>query len=75
MIFCQKLNKEEEGLEYQPYPGELGKKIYTHISKIAWQEWLAKQIILINEYRLNLAETTAHAFLEKEMKLYFFNEE
>lgn len=73
-IFCAKLQREAEGLEAIPYPGELGKKIFEHISAEAWQQWLAQQIMLINEYRLNLSEPSAREFLAKEMDKYFFGE-
>ncbi len=73
-VFCIKLNQHAEGLDFAPYPGELGTKIYQQVSKEAWQQWLAKQIMLINEYRLNLAEATAREFLAKEMEQHFFGE-
>ena len=34
-IQCKHLNKEAEGLDFAPYPGELGKRIYHEISKEA----------------------------------------
>ena len=42
-VFCVKLNQDAEGLNFAPYPGELGKRIYDHISKAAWSQWLAHQ--------------------------------
>lgn len=72
MIFCNKLQKEAEGLDFPPYPGELGQKIYQHISKAAWQAWLAHQTMLINEYRLNLLDRKAREFLTKEMEKFLF---
>lgn len=73
-VHCIKLNQEAEGLDYQPYPGKLGARIYEQVSKEAWQQWLAKQIMLINEYRLNLSEPSAREFLAKEMEQHFFGE-
>lgn len=73
-IFCQKLQKEAESLDGPPYPGVLGQEIYAHISKEAWQLWVDKQTILINEYRLNLLDGQAREFLRKEMKKFLFNE-
>jgi Fe-S cluster biosynthesis and repair protein YggX len=32
MIDCVKLGKSAQGLNAQPYPGELGKKIYEQVS-------------------------------------------
>ena len=42
-VFCQKLQKEAEGLAFQLYPGEVGEKIFNNISKEAWQQWQHKQ--------------------------------
>ena len=35
-VFCIKLGKEAEGLDFPPYPGELGKRIYENVSKEAF---------------------------------------
>lgn len=61
-----------EGLDYAPYPGELGERIYNNVSKEAWARWLEHQKILINEYRLSPIEPEARKFLETEMEKYFF---
>ncbi len=74
IVNCIKLGKEAEGLDYPPYPGELGKKIYTNVSKEAWQLWIRHQTILINEYRLTPVEPKARKFLEEEMEKFFFGE-
>ncbi|MEN8133412.1 MAG: oxidative damage protection protein [Pseudomonadota bacterium] len=74
MVNCIKLGKEAAGLDYPPYPGELGKKIYTNVSKEAWQLWIRHQTILINEYRLTPVEPKARKFLEEEMEKFFFGE-
>ena len=58
-IQCTHLHKEGEGLDFAPYPGELGKRIYNEISKEAWQLWMKHQTMLVNENRLNLADARA----------------
>lgn len=73
-VLCKKLNIESEGLDFQPYPGELGQRIYDTISKAAWQQWLQHQTMLINEYRLNALEAKAREFLEAEMVKFLFGE-
>jgi Fe-S cluster biosynthesis and repair protein YggX len=55
-VKCIKLGTEAEGLDFPPYPGALGKRVYESVSKQAWQEWLRHQTMLINENRLNLAD-------------------
>ena len=72
-VFCQHLNKEADGLDFQLYPGELGKKIFDNISKEAWAEWQKKQTMLINENKLNMMEPTARQFLEQSMSAYLFD--
>lgn len=73
-VFCKKLGTEELGLEFPPFPGDLGKEIYNNISKHAWQMWLSHQTMLINEYRLNMLEPEAREFLVNEMKKFLFGE-
>lgn len=72
IIFCEKLKKESAGLDFPPYPGALGKRVFEHISKEAWQQWLGRQTMFINEYRLNLADLKARKMLEQEMENFLF---
>ena len=71
-IQCAKLKREADGLEFAPYPGALGEKIYESISQEAWQQWLKHQTMLINEYRLTPVEPQARKFLEEEMEKFLF---
>jgi len=74
VVHCVKLNREAEGLDRQPYPGELGKRIFGSVSKEAWQQWLRHQTMLINENRLSPMDPKARKFLEEQMEKYFFGE-
>lgn len=71
-IFCEKLQKNAPPLECPPFPGVLGEKIYHHISKPAWSQWVAHQTMLINECRLNTADPKARQFLKTEMEKFLF---
>lgn len=71
-VHCVYLNKEAPGLDFQLYPGEIGKKIYDSISKEAWGLWQAKQIMLINEKKLNMMNIEHRAFLEQQMCDFLF---
>jgi len=73
-VQCQVLGEELEGLAFQPYPGELGKRIYENISQQAWQKWLALQTMLINENRLSPINPEHRKYLEGQMEKYFFGE-
>ena len=71
-VFCEKLQCETEGLDRPPWPGELGQRIYEHIGREAWQQWLAYQTMLINENRLSPLDPKHRAFLEGEMEKFLF---
>ena len=73
-VHCIKLDKEAQGLDFPPYPGELGKRIYENVSKQAWNDWLRHQTMLVNENRLNLADARARQYLLRQMENHFFGE-
>jgi Fe-S cluster biosynthesis and repair protein YggX len=74
MVHCVKLGEEAEGLPRQPYPGDLGKRVFENVSKSAWADWLKHQTMLINENRLSPMDPKARKFLEEQMEQYFFGE-
>jgi Fe-S cluster biosynthesis and repair protein YggX len=71
-VHCIKLGREAEGLDTPPFPGEKGQEIFDKVSKQAWKDWLAKQTILINEYKLASFDPKARAFLAEERQKYLF---
>jgi Fe-S cluster biosynthesis and repair protein YggX len=71
-VHCVLLKEDAPGLDRPTDPGELGKRIYENVSKLAWQRWLKHQTMLINEYRLTPIEPKARKFLENEMQKFFF---
>jgi Fe-S cluster biosynthesis and repair protein YggX len=71
-VFCVLLQREAEGLDRPPYPGEMGQRIYAQVSKEAWQRWVEHQTMLINEYRLSTIEPKARKFLAEEMEKFLF---
>ena len=73
-IQCSYLKKQAEGLDFAPYPGDLGKRIYNEVSKEAWQLWLKHQTMLVNENRLNLADARARQYLARQMEQFLFGE-
>jgi Fe-S cluster biosynthesis and repair protein YggX len=72
MVQCIKLGREAEGMNFAPWPGELGKRVYAQVSKEAWAQWLAHQTMLINENRLSPLDPGTRKFIEMEMEKYFF---
>lgn len=73
-VRCVLLEQDAEGLDYAPYPGELGQRIFESVSKQAWQKWLGHQTMLINENRLTPIEPAARKFIEEEMEKFFFGD-
>ncbi|MCX8049603.1 MAG: oxidative damage protection protein [Methylohalobius sp.] len=71
-VKCVKLGIEAEGLDKPPFPGPEGQRIYQHVSKQAWQEWLKIQTMLINEHRLTVYEPEVKAFLAREREKFLF---
>ncbi|MEP6606041.1 MAG: oxidative damage protection protein [Nitrosospira sp.] len=72
LVKCIKLGCEAEGLDFQPYPGELGKRIFDNVSKEAWGGWIKHQTMLVNENRLNLSDIKARKYLAEQLEAYFF---
>lgn len=71
-VKCIRLGREAEGLDFAPYPGELGRRIFDNVSKEAWSEWIRHQTMLVNENRLNLADIKARRYLAEQLEAYFF---
>jgi Fe-S cluster biosynthesis and repair protein YggX len=74
MVQCLYLKKEAPGLDFAPYPGELGKRIYDNISKEAFEQWKKHQTMLVNENRLNLADARARQYLARQMERFLFGD-
>jgi len=71
-VNCIKLGREAEGLDFPPYPGDLGKRIFENVSREAWKAWLEHQKMLMNENRLNLADAATRKYLAEQMDAHFF---
>ncbi len=74
MVQCVKLKREAQGLDFPPYPGELGTRIWQSISKEAWESWMQTQTRLVNENRLNLADARARKYLAQQMEKFLFED-
>ena len=74
MVQCAKLNKEAEGLDRQPYPNDLGKRIFENISKEAWKAWVGHSTMLVNEYRVDVSSKSGTEFLLKQCEAYLFGD-
>jgi len=74
-VLCKKYQQELEGLKAPPYPGPKGQQLFESISQRAWDAWLERQTMLINEKHLSLASKEARSYLTAQMEKFFNNED
>jgi Fe-S cluster biosynthesis and repair protein YggX len=73
-VFCAKLQKELPALSEPPWPGELGKRIYDHVSAEAWKLWEDRMKMILNEYRLMPWQKEAQELMAKQMEEFLFGQ-
>lgn len=73
-VQCVKLGKTLEGLAKPPLKGELGQRVFEHVSKDAWRMWLEHSKMLINEYRLDLLSESGQRVWMTELEKYFWGD-
>jgi Fe-S cluster biosynthesis and repair protein YggX len=67
-ITCSRCGHECEAMAQPPMPTTLGTDLQQRVCPECWREWLRTQVMLINEYRLNLVDPQARAALEGQMR-------
>jgi Fe-S cluster biosynthesis and repair protein YggX len=70
-----KLGKELPGLDRIPWKGEIGKRVYEHVSKDAWKMWVDHSKMLLNEFRLNPMDPNSQKIMEEQMEQFFFGDD
>jgi Fe-S cluster biosynthesis and repair protein YggX len=75
MVQCVKIGRELPGLVKPPFAGELGLRIYEHVSQQAWALWPAQATLIINHYGMSMADPRAQQVLMQQMEEFFFGEE
>ena len=71
-VYCLLDQAQVDGLDFVPWPGALGKRVFENIGKQAWTEWLAHQTMVINENRLSPLDPAHRKRLEAEMEKFLF---
>ncbi len=74
IVECIVLNREAEGLDNPPHPGEIGQRIYDSVSKEGWNQWLERLTMIINENGLSTADPQSIDVIEKHMLGFLFKE-
>ena len=72
MVKCVKFQKELPGLDEVPFNTPLGQRIYDSVSQDAWKLWKEHLKMVVNEYRLNLADPQSQELVVQQMEEYFF---
>ena len=73
-VRCVKFQKDMPGLDAQPWPGELGQRVYENVSAQAWKLWEERMKMILNEYRLMPWQKEAQQLVTKHMEDFFFGE-
>ncbi len=74
MVKCVKLQRLLPGLDEPPFDNELGRRIFENVSQDAWKMWVEQLKMIVNEYRLNLADREAQRMVRQVMEQFFFGE-
>lgn len=72
LVKCVKLGEELPGLDAPPWPGEIGQRLYQHVSANAWKLWEERQKMILNEYRLLPWQKEGQELILKHMEDFFF---
>lgn len=64
-VTCTRCGQTRAGLDRPPYNDELGREIAEKICAPCWDEARNRQVMIINEYRLDLSDDRAQEILEK----------
>lgn len=71
-VNCVILGEELEGLDFPPYPGEFGQRVFENVSKQAWDRWIGHQTMLINENRINTLDPEGRKYLKEQCEQFLF---
>jgi len=67
-VTCIRCGQTRAGLDRPPYPDALGREIAEQVCSVCWDECKGMQVMVINEYRLDLSDPRAQEILEKSIR-------
>ncbi len=67
-VTCVRCGETREGLARAPYADAMGKQILEHVCAPCWDECKGFQVMVINEYRLDLSDPRAQEILESHIR-------
>jgi Fe-S cluster biosynthesis and repair protein YggX len=71
-VTCSRCGETREGMAFQPFQNDLGRRAFQEVCGVCWAEWLKTQQQLINHYALNLRDQQAKEFLFRNMEQFLF---
>ena len=71
-VTCIKCGNTREGMAFQPFQNDLGRRAFESICGVCWAEWTKTQQQLINHYGLNLRDAQAQDFLFRNTEQFLF---
>jgi Fe-S cluster biosynthesis and repair protein YggX len=74
MVSCVKLGGERPGLPNKPFADALGQRVFESVSQEAWQLWIEHSKKIVNEYRLDLTQKSAHDLLKEQCEAFLFGD-
>ncbi len=87
LVNCVKLKKEAPGIDAESMQGQtaldmvqavggkaLRQRIHDQVSWEAWQAWVARLTMIMNETQLNIADPAADAIILEQMEAFFFGD-
>ncbi len=71
-IQCTRCGEQRPQLASPPFKDELGDRIHDEICNVCWNEWLRRQMQLINHYSLDVRTNQAREFLRRNVEAFLF---
>ena len=70
-ITCTRCHLAKPMMETPPLPTVLGQKLQSEVCAECWADWKRTELMVINEYRLNMMDKGHRETLTKQMKAFF----
>ena len=66
-IQCTRCERTLEGFAKSPLPGPMASEIEQHTCKDCFKDWMGQEVMIINEYKLDLSVPKNQELLNQEM--------
>ncbi len=73
-VKCTRCGQERPRVDAPPFKDLLGERIHQNICQACWDEWLQRQMQLINHYALDVRTAEAREFLRRNVEAFLFGQ-